>query len=184
MPARERGSRERVRGPLVSAAGPSRKQARRDALFLLYQHDVTRRPLAELVEGHRLREAYPPDDFTMTLVNGVLGRRDELDAVIGAHSREWPVARLAPLERSALRLAVYELESGLTPPEVAIDEAVRLTRRYATDEAGALVNGILGAVARERALGAAAGGGEEHVAAGGDEAGNGDAEEAAGGRVA
>lgn len=135
----------------MSAVRPSRKQARRDALFLLYQHDVTRRPLEELVEGHLLREAYAPAEFTMALVDGVLGRQDELDAVIGAHSRDWPVARLAPLERSALRLALYELESGLTPPEVAIDEAVRLTRRYASDEAGALVNGILGAIARERA---------------------------------
>ena len=60
-----------------------------------------------------------------------------------------------------LRLALYEIESGLTPPEVAIDEAVRLARRYATDEAGALVNGILGAIVREResAAGAPSGAG-------------------------
>ena len=60
---------------------------------------------------------------------------------------------MAPLERNVLRLALYELRSGLTPPEVAIDEAVRLAKRYATDEAGALVNGILGGVAREAAEG-------------------------------
>jgi N utilization substance protein B len=142
----------------VSATGPSRKQARRDALFLLYQREVTARPLADLVDGHRLREGYPPDGFTVAVVSGVMERQEELDAVLAAHSTNWPLERLAPLERSILRLALFEIESGLTPPEVAIDEAVRLTRRYATDEAGALVNGILGAIARERMGGAAPGG--------------------------
>jgi len=133
----------------VSPAAPSRKQARRDALFLLYQREVTGRPLAELVDGHRLREGYPPDEFTVAVVSGVMERQDELDATLTKHSTNWPLERLAPLERSVLRLALFELETGLTPPEVAIDEAVRLTRRYATDEAGALVNGILGAIVRE-----------------------------------
>ena len=77
-------------------------------------------------------------------------RQEGLDAALAAHSTNWALARLAPLERSLLRLALYEIESGLTPPEVAIDEAVRLARRYSTDAAGALVNGILGAIARER----------------------------------
>ncbi len=129
---------------------PSRKQARRDALFLLYQREVTARPLDELVEGHRLREGYAPDEFTTALVAGVTERCDELDATLARHATNWPLARLAPLERSVLRLALYEIQSGLTPPEVAIDEAVRLARRYSTDEAGALVNGILGAAVRER----------------------------------
>jgi N utilization substance protein B len=150
----------------VSAARPSRKQARRDALFLLYQRDVTGRPLAELVDGHRLREDYSPDEFTIAVVTGVMERQEELDAVLTAHSTNWPLTRLAPLERSVLRIALFELETGLTPPEVAIDEAVRLARRYATDEAGALVNGILGAIARERLEAGAAGAetveGEEH----------------------
>lgn len=134
----------------MSPVAPSRKHARRDALFLLYQREVTSRPMAELVDGHRLREGYAPDAFTTAVVAGVMERQDELDAVLGAHSTNWPLQRLAPLERSVLRLALYEIESGLTPPEVAVDEAVRLVRRYATDEAGALVNGILGAIVRER----------------------------------
>lgn len=137
----------------MSPTRPSRKQARRDALFILYQREVTALPVAELVEGHRLREGYPPDEFTTAVVGGVLQRQDELDDTLAAHSTSWPLERLAPLERSILRLALYEIESGLTPPEVAIDEAVRLARRYSTDEAGVLVNGILGAIARERQAG-------------------------------
>jgi N utilization substance protein B len=133
----------------VATKRPSRKQARRDALFVLYQLEVTPLPVETLLDNVTLTEGYPADEFTRRLVAGVLAERDELDAVLERHRRDWPLSRMAPLERNVLRLALYELRSGLTPPEVAIDEAVRLTRRYATDEAGALVNGILGGIERE-----------------------------------
>jgi N utilization substance protein B len=132
----------------VAAATPSRKQARRDAVFLLYQTDVTDQTMAELVEGQRLREGYGPDEFTIKAVAGVLASLEELDAVLQAHSRGWTLDRVAPLERNILRLSLWEIESGVTPPEVAIDEAVRLAKRYSTDEAGAFVNGVLGGVVR------------------------------------
>jgi transcription antitermination protein NusB len=130
------------------SAGPSRKQARRDAVFLLYQSEVTDLALPDLLEGQRLREGYAPDAFTLTAVDGVLAGRDELDAELEAHATGWPLDRVAPLERSILRLALWEIRSEATPPEVAIDEAVRLTKRYSTDEAGAFVNGVLGGVVR------------------------------------
>jgi transcription antitermination protein NusB len=128
----------------VAARLPSRKQARRDAAFVLYQIDVTGMPVETVLDNLERGEGYPPDDFTLGCIEGVLARRDAIDAQIDAHSDRWPLARLAPLERSILRLAFWELSSGETPPEVVIDEAVRLARRYSTDEAGALVNGILG----------------------------------------
>lgn len=129
-------------------AGPSRKQARRDAVFLLYQTEVTRLSMADLVEGQRLREGYAPDDFTIKAIAGVLRDRRQIDDILEAHARDWPLDRIAPLERSILRLAVWEITTGTTPPEVAIDEAVRLAKRYSTDEAGAFVNGVLGGVMR------------------------------------
>jgi N utilization substance protein B len=132
----------------VSPAGPSRKQARRDAVFLLYQTEITDLAMAELVKGQRLREGYAPDDFTVKAVAGVLRDEDALDAELEAHSRDWPLDRVAPLERSILRLALWEIRTGSTPPEVAIDEAVRLAKRYSTDEAGAFVNGVLGGIVR------------------------------------
>lgn len=132
----------------MTPAGPSRKQARRDAVFLLYQTEVTDLSMAELVNGQRLREGYAPDEFTIKAVAGVLASREEIDAVLEAHSKGWPVARVAPLERSILRLAVWEIQTEATPPEVAIDEAVRLTKRYSTDEAGGFVNGVLGGIMR------------------------------------
>jgi N utilization substance protein B len=134
----------------VATAGPSRKQARRDAVFLLYQTDVTDQTMAELVAGQRLREGYGPDEFTIAAVSGVLAAKEELDVELEAHSTGWPLDRVAPLERSILRLALWEIQTEATPPAVAIDEAVRLAKRYSTDEAGAFVNGVLGAVARDR----------------------------------
>ncbi len=132
----------------MSPAGPSRKQARRDAVFLLYQTEVTDLPMADLVKGQKLREGYAPDDFTIKAVAGVLRDRKALDAELEAHSRGWPLDRVAPLERSILRLALWEIRDEVSPPEVAIDEAVRLAKRYSTDDAGAFVNGVLGGIVR------------------------------------
>ena len=134
-------------------ARPSRKQARRDAVFLLYQREVTDLSMTDLVKGQKLREGYGPDEFTIAAVKGVEAAREQLDETLARHSIGWAVERIAPLERSILRLAIWEIETGVTPPEVAIDEAVRLAKRYSTDEAGTFVNGVLGAVQREREAG-------------------------------
>ena len=130
----------------MAQRAPSRKQARRDAVFLLYQREVTPLSMEELVVGHKLREGYPPDAYTVGAVRGVVEHREELDAELGAHSRDWPVSRIAPLERSILRLALWELRHTDTPPQVAIDEAVRLTKRYSTDDSARFVNCVLGAL--------------------------------------
>jgi N utilization substance protein B len=103
----------------------------------------------ELIEGQRLREGYLPDEFTLRAVEGAAAQRTELDAILARHSGDWPLERIAPLERSILRLALWEMKNGVTPAAVAIDEAVRLAKRYSTDEAGAFVNGILGAAQRD-----------------------------------
>jgi N utilization substance protein B len=119
-----------------------RRAARRAALFVLYQWDVTGQPLASLYEGEL-------DPYTQELTEGVAGQAEELDAVIGEASAGWPPERLGALERNILRIALYELERDEVPLEVAIDEAVRLARRYASVDAAKLVNGILGKVAKE-----------------------------------
>jgi transcription antitermination protein NusB len=121
----------------------SRKAARRQALFLLYQWDLTGQELASLFEGE-------PDDFAFELAQAVAGRAPGLDARITEASPDWPADRLGTLERNILRVGVYELEEKTVPREVAINEAVVLAKRYATDEAARLVNGILARVAREQ----------------------------------
>jgi len=92
-----------------------------------------------------------PDAFAASLAQAVSERASDLDLRITETSREWPADRLGTLERNVLRIGVYELQEGTVPPEVAINEAVVLAKRYASEEAGRLVNGILGRIAREEA---------------------------------
>jgi transcription antitermination protein NusB len=128
--------------PGTSTVG--RRQGRRQALFLLYQWDLTGQPLASLFEGQ-------PDVFARDLASAVADRAVALDRRVTEASEAWPADRLGTLERNILRIGVYELEEGDVPPEVAINEAVVLAKRYATEDAARLVNGILGHVWRESA---------------------------------
>ena len=123
---------------------PGRRAGRRTALFLLYQWDLTGQPLASLYEG-------TPDEFAESLAAAVAERAEELDRRVTESSDEWPADRMGTLERNILRVGVYELEERTVPPEVAINEAVVLAKRYASDEAARLVNGILGKIARDEA---------------------------------
>jgi transcription antitermination protein NusB len=120
----------------------SRKAARRQALYLLYQWDLTGQELASLYEGE-------PDAFARSLAEAVSERAQALDARISAASSDWPADRLGTLERNILRIGVYELEEDTVPREVAINEAVVLAKRYASEDAARLVNGVLARIARE-----------------------------------
>jgi N utilization substance protein B len=117
-------------------------------VFALYQQDVTGRSLDEVI----------PDDarpFTMALALAVEDHRDELDALIAEHAEGWALDRIAPVERSILRVCLLELvhpdlvaDRDPIPPEAAIDEAVETAKTYCGAEAPAFVNGILGAALR------------------------------------
>ena len=120
-----------------------RSDQRRDAVFACYQRDVTGRPLGEL-----LAEARP---FTRELAEAVDANREQLDAAIAAHARGWELGRIAPLELNVMRVALQEIEhSDDVPDEVAIDEAVEIAKEYCGADAPGFVNGILGAIVRER----------------------------------
>jgi transcription antitermination protein NusB len=133
----------------VSAAvGQSRRAARKAAVFFLYQHSVTGLPVDELRENAR-RAGEGLDAFGEELVAGVLSDLDALDAEIGAASKGWEVERIAPLERSILRVAAYEIRSrDDVPAAVAVNEAVEIAKRYCQADAAGFVNGILGTIAR------------------------------------
>jgi transcription antitermination protein NusB len=120
-----------------------RSDQRRDAVFALYQHEVTGRPLDELLEGAK--------PFSRELAHQVEAHRTELDELISKHSKGWALSRIAPLERSIMRTALYEaLHSDDVPVEVAIDEAVELSKEYCGADAPGFVNGVLGAALAER----------------------------------
>ena len=123
----------------------SRREARRAAVFVLYQWDVTGTELGSLYDGD-------VDEYTRVVAEAVAAHAPELDERITAASDEWPADRLGVVERNVLRVAVEELDAGDVPYEVVVDEAVTLAKRYASDDAGRLVNGVLGRILRERAV--------------------------------
>jgi N utilization substance protein B len=120
----------------------SRRQARRQALVLVYQWDVSG-------AGIGAQYASELDPWARELAEETVAQAGELDARITSASEGWSAERLGAVERSALRVAIRELDRGEVPAEVAIDEAVGFTKRYASDEGARLVNGILGRIQRE-----------------------------------
>jgi transcription antitermination protein NusB len=122
----------------------SRRQARRQALFLVYQWDLSGQEIGSQYAGEI-------DPWARGLAEAVTARAPELDERITAAAEGWTADRLGAVERSALRIAVYELLSGDVPPEVAINEAVAFAKRYASEDGARLVNGILGRIQREEA---------------------------------
>jgi len=120
-----------------------RSDQRRDAVFAIYQRDVTGRSLEEL-----LADAKP---FTRELAVGTDTEIEALDEQIARLSRGWELDRIAALERSIMRVALHEMHDPEgAPAEVAIDEAVNMAKEYCRADAPGFVNGILGTAARER----------------------------------
>jgi N utilization substance protein B len=122
----------------------SRRQARRQALFLLYQWDLSGQPIGSQYAGEI-------DPWARGVAEQVASHAGELDERITAASQAWTADRLGTVERSALRVAIEELRTGEVPAEVAINEAVAFAKRYASEDAARLVNGILGRIQREEA---------------------------------
>ena len=121
-----------------------RTDQRRAAFVALYQREVKPRSIDELLP----RDASP---FTRELAEGALEHAEVIDPLIERHATGWALERIAPLERSILRVALFELlYRPDVPDEVAIDEAVEAAKELCGAEAPAFVNGILGAVHRER----------------------------------
>jgi N utilization substance protein B len=131
-----------------------RSEQRRAAVFALYQHDLTERPLSETLTA----TATP---LTRSLAHAAADLAPELDELIARHARGWSVERIAPLERSILRVALVEMlhvdaveADRPIPPEGAIDEAVESAKKFCGAQAPGFVNGILDAVLREARAGA------------------------------
>lgn len=126
-----------------------RSEQRREAVFGLYQHDVTGRDL----DASLPRDAH---GFTRALAHATLEHRDELDAVIARHSHGWTIDRIAPLERAIMRVALLEMlhpeavpAHEPIPAEGTIDEAVATAKGFCGADAPGFVNGVLDAALRE-----------------------------------
>lgn len=122
-----------------------RRSARRQAAFLLYQQDLLERDWRD-TSGRAVN--LETDAYSRSLVSGVTKELVTIDGILSQHLSGWSLERLGTLERAILRLATYELLYEPDVPEaVAINEAVELAKRFCSDEAAGLVNGVLGSLA-------------------------------------
>jgi len=117
---------------------------------VLFQLETSSDDPDEVLQYHAAESAATPDvaAFASDLVRGVLANRETLDAVLRDASEHWKVEQMAKVDRTILRIAVYELTIDKhVPPKAAINESIELAKTFSGDDAGRFVNGILGRVA-------------------------------------
>ncbi len=132
----------------------NRHQARTLAMQSLFEWDFNgqkedlKNLASNLVEEHM--PAKEDADFVFQLVEGVVSKLSEIDAIITKTAPEWPVAQIPPVDRSILRLGIYELVFlKQVPPKVAINEAVEIAKVFGGDSSGKFVNGVLGTLFKD-----------------------------------
>lgn len=129
-----------------------RTRARRQALQILYQRDITGDSISRILglKMYSLEDG-EPDEYCRELVGGVEKYIDGLDAMIGEVSENWAVTRMPLVDRNILRIATYEiLYDAEVPASVAINEAVELAKVYGGEDSSKFVNGVLGKIALTR----------------------------------
>lgn len=125
-----------------------RREARELLLTALYRCEFLPEALEELFE-----ETDPEDqrEYIETIFHGIRDRQQEIDKMLGEKTIGWKFERLALLDRNILRLGVYELlYFDDVPPEVALDEAVELAKKFGTEQARKFINGILDRIWKEQ----------------------------------
>ena len=131
----------------------SRRHSREYALQMLFQRDLGGSSVGEACrtfwEGKS--ESEDVKSFAELLVAGTVGDIERIDPLIRRQARNWKLDRMAAVDRNILRLAVYELLQGVTPPAVVINEAIEIARKFSTDESTQFVNGILDGIRKELA---------------------------------
>ncbi len=129
-------------------APPTRqRQGRVLAVQVLYEVDLTGHPWGEALEEHAAATGATPAvrAFAEAAVAGVLAEREALDERLERLAPLFPLAQVAPVDRTLLRLALWELRPGsATPPRVVVNEAVELAKQFGTEASARFVNGVLG----------------------------------------
>jgi N utilization substance protein B len=118
----------------------------------LYQREITAEPVESILESRSYphEEVGDPDAFAERVVTGVEDEQDHLDDVIGSISENWAVSRMPLVDRSILRMAVWEiLFAEDVPDSVSINEAVEMAKTFGGEDSSKFVNGVLGKLAEE-----------------------------------
>jgi len=130
---------------------PARSKARKRALDLLYASEMRRENPVEALDRAVADGEGPSNDYTATLVRGVVEHQAAIDDLLRDASEGWSLERMPAVDRNVLRLGVFELlYTDDVPDGVAVTEAMNLVRDLSTDESPAFVNGVLGTILRTR----------------------------------
>lgn len=127
----------------------ARSKARKRAVDVLYAAALRDAdPVRLLVARNEATEQLAPNDYAVTLVEGVAAHRERIDELLTEHAEGWTLDRMPFVDLAILRLGLYELLwASDVPDPVAIDEAVQLARTLSTDDSPRFVNGVLGRLA-------------------------------------
>ena len=130
----------------------ARSKARKRALDLLYAADMRGESAVQALDATIADGEPPNNEYTATLIRGVGDHAERIDALLTEYSTDWTIDRMPAVDRNVLRLGVWELLWGPddVPGTVAVSEAMGLVRELSTDESPVFVNGILGAIQRNR----------------------------------
>ena len=127
----------------------TRRQARELAMQALFYMDMQSNVSLQMLEYFcdNFRPPKKVSPFFLTLVNGVVETRTEIDALIERFSKNWKISRMSCVDRNVMRIAVYELlHCEDIPPKVTINEAVDVGKKFGTEESGAFINGIMDSI--------------------------------------
>ncbi len=137
----------------------TRRKSREAALQFLYQNDFVK--ITEVDDNLELTEAFDlfcslyqvnkkARPYAFNLVKGILIKIEKIDEIISRSATNWRLVRIAPTDRNLLRIAAYEIvEMDDVPPQVAINEAVEIAKRFGGEESPRFVNGVLDAIKSE-----------------------------------
>lgn len=127
----------------------TRKQAREEAFILIFEKAFNDSTVEEILDLAAEVRELEPDDYIKDVFCGVFANLEEIDGIISSTAVGWKIERISKTALSILRLAIYEIKFVDSIPEsVSINEAVEITKKYATKEDASFVNGILSTVVK------------------------------------
>lgn len=128
-----------------------RHKSREFALQMLFEWDMGHEEPVR-IEQHfwkAARAAEQTRKFAHELFEGAVAHAGAADGMVAQLSENWRLDRLAAIDKSILRLAIYEFRFGTAPPKVVIDEALELAKKFSSEEAPAFLNGVLDAALKK-----------------------------------
>ena len=124
-----------------------RTTGRRLAMQALYEADFGACDnVLEIIKRTSKEESAGSDStsFAGDLASGAYSKKEEIDALIKKYAKDWSLDRISRVDRNILRIALYELAYTTTPPQIIINEAIELAKKYSSSEAAKFINGVLG----------------------------------------